>query len=196
MLVTPGSYNITNIPRSDLEQDADQLMTIAIPEWRIFDAFGSTLPNAGASDDLGVYGGTVGTNAPYIGTGDVKTTDVTRKARVLIPVRNEFVLEGAMYIRARAGMVTTVAGTSATIDFSAYKCSGAVTGGSDLVTTAAQSINSLTWADYDFAISTAGLVAGDELDILATIAITDSGSGTVTAVIGGFRAFIGCTIRG
>lgn len=96
-------------------------------------------------------------------------------------------------------MVTTVCGTSCEIDAVAYKAhatTGNLKTGSDLVTTAAQSINSLTWADKDFAIDGTGLVPGDELDILITITGVDTGSGSVTAVIGGFRAFVGCTIRG
>lgn len=54
--------------------------------------------------------------------------------------------------------------------------------GSDLVTTSATTINSLTAAAKEFAITPTGLVAGDELDVRVTIAITDGA--TATAVIG------------
>ena len=80
-------------------------------------------------------------------------------------------------------MKTTVSDTTATIDFEAYaknEATGAV--GSDLVTTAATTINSLTAAAKEFVITPTGLVSGDELDIRVTIAIVDST--TATAVIG------------
>jgi hypothetical protein len=82
-----------------------------------------------------------------------------------------------------AGMRTTVASGTATVDFECYKkndSTGLV--GSDLVTTSATSINSLTAADNAFTIDPTGLSAGDELDVRVTIAITDSA--TPTAVIG------------
>jgi hypothetical protein len=66
--------------------------------------------------------------------------------------------------------------------------------GSDKVATSATSINSLTWDDIDFTLDQSGFVAGDEIDVLVTIAGVD-GAGA-TPVIGAFRAFVGCTIRG
>lgn len=182
------------IPRSDLSQDAEMLQPLNLGNWRVFDALQTVLPGTAASDDLGIVGGTHGTNFPFISTGDVKAAGCTRKARFVTSIRAEFVREGSLFIRARAGMVTTVADVSATIDFSVFKAGGAVVSGSDLVTTAAISINSLDWDDYDFAFNSAGLIESDELDILATIVVADSA--TATAVIAGFRAFLGCTIRG
>jgi len=194
--VAPSSYSLPVIPREDLEQDANKLFEIPPREMFVFDS-GAVLPTAGASDDLGFYQGTHGTNFPYVGTGDFTATSVTRKARFTFTLPPEYVSDGAIFIRFRAGMVTTVADSSCTIDAAAYKASataGAVITGSDKVTTVATSINSLTWADYDFALDASGFVAGDEIDVLVTIAGVDSVN--TTAVIAGFRAFIGCTIRG
>jgi hypothetical protein len=138
-----------------------------------------------------------GSGFPYVSTGDFKASSITRKARFTFTLPPEYVSDGAVFIRFRAGMVTTVAGTSCTIDAEAFKASttaGATVSGSDLITTTATTINSLTWSNIDFSVTQTGLVAGDELDVLVTIAGVDAA--TATAVIAGFRAFVGCTIRG
>ena len=194
--VTPPSYELPVIPREDLEQDANKLFQIPPRSLFVFDS-GAVLPTAGATDDLGFYQGTHGTNFPYVGTGDFKASSITRKARFTFTLPPEYVSDGALFVRFRAGMVTTIADTSCTIDAAAFKASatgGAVITGSDRITTTATSINSLTWDDYDFALDQSGFVAGDEIDVLVTIAGVDGAS--ATAVIGAFRAFVGCTIRG
>ena len=80
-------------------------------------------------------------------------------------------------------MVTTVADTTATLDFEVKKldADGDPTG-SDLVTTAAEDINSLTLATKTFTINPSGLVAGDRFTVQMTLAIRDNATGT--AVIG------------
>ena len=52
----------------------------------------------------------------------------------------------------------------------------------NLPATAATTINSLTFANKDFTITSSSLAAGDILDVRIAIAITDSATGT--AVIG------------
>ena len=82
-------------------------------------------------------------------------------------------------------MTTTVSDTTATVDVQCYSADedGAVAGG-DLVTTAAQDINSLTKGNFDFVVTPTGLAAGDLLDIRITVAITDGASGVpITADI-------------
>ena len=76
---------------------------------------------------------------------------------------------------------------SATIDIECYK-SNRDTGktGSDLCATAAQSINSLTFANKDFTITSSSLLPGDWLDIRWTIATNDGA--TATAVIAALAA--------
>lgn len=194
------SFAIQNIPREDFAIN-DGYFPLDLERWRVFDAFQTALPGTAASDDLGLYGGTHGTDVPYIGTGDFKATAITRKARITFRVPAQFVAnQGAMKIVAYAGMKTTVAGTSCTLAFSAYKASGSVITGANLVTTPATDINSLSWANKEFAIdptvlgTTDTILPGDDLDILATIAGVDAA--TATAVIAGFRAALVCSVRG
>jgi hypothetical protein len=82
-------------------------------------------------------------------------------------------------------MLTTVADTSATIDVEAYESAKTtLKTGSDLVTTAAQSINSLTFADKAFDLTVTDLSPGDQLDIRFTVAVVDAATGTaVTAAL-------------
>ena len=194
--VQPPSFSLPIIAREDLEQNANKLFEIAPRSLFVFDS-GAALPATAAADDLGFYQGTHGSAFPYVGTGDFKATSITRKARFTFTLPPEYVSDGAVFIRFRAGMVTTVAGTSCTIDAEAFKASttaGATVTGGDLITATATTINSLAWSNIDFSVTQTGLVAGDELDVLVTIAGVDAA--TATAVIAGFRAFVGCTIRG
>ena len=150
---------------------------------RVWDAFQTNLPTTASSDDLGLIIGTFGTDAVVVQTSDAKNTTATQRARFNYRLPVEYVDGQAVSVVAWAGMKTTVANGTATVDFEVYKkndSTGLV--GSDLVTTAATTINSLTAADKAFVIDPTGLTAGDELDIRVTIAITDSGTGT--AVIG------------
>lgn len=75
-------------------------------------------------------------------------------------------------------METSVADVSATVDMEAYELQMDGTISSDLCTTAAQSINSLTLANKDFVLTATNLAAGDVLDVRVTIAVNDAASGT------------------
>ena len=193
------SGDLPTYPRSRLEQEGSMVQQLPITEWSVFDAFATRLAvTALSADDLSLVGGTFGTDAPFISTLDVKAAGCTKKARILFQLPCEYVTGASLFIRAFAGMKTTVSDGACTIDFSAYKTgittTATVVDAGDLVTTAATSIKFLSWANYDFAINPAGLVAGDWLDIQLTIAVTDAA--TPTAVIAGCRPSICVTIKG
>jgi hypothetical protein len=79
-----------------------------------------------------------------------------------------------------------VASVTATVDLEAYLSDkfGAVSG-SDLVTTAATTINSLTPANKDFTLTATNLAPGEWIDFRIKVAVNDSGTGTaVIAAIG------------
>jgi len=76
-----------------------------------------------------------------------------------------------------------VSDDTATIAFTAYAADeDDISHGSNLVTDSAKSINSISLSAKSFTVSPAGLVSGDELSVLMTIAVVDSSTGT--AVIG------------
>lgn len=186
-LVVQGNLTVTGdlLPaqaRTSLLTDQSAVHLVPWEAWRVWDAFATNLPGTAASDDLALVGGTFGTNAPSIQAGDLKAAGATtRRARAVWQIPYSFVTGGTLTIRAHAGMKTTVADASCTIDFEAYRSNLEDGVGADLVTTSATTINSTTEADKDFTVDTTTLLPGDYLDIRMTIVCTDAA--TATAVI-------------
>lgn len=174
-----------------------QPFPIPLTDFRVWDALQTLLPGTPATDDLALIGGTFGTATPSIRTEDLKALGATdKRARFLVQLPWEYAAGETITLRFKAGMITTVAGTTATLDAEAFKLQAdpddAI--GSDLVTTAATTINSLTFADIDFVVNPSGLSPGDILDVRITMAISDGAS--VTAVIGGITsARLLCDVR-
>jgi hypothetical protein len=187
-LFVPGDLNVggsilPGLARSSLSQDNFVEIGVPFAQLRIWDAFQTPITTA-ASDDLGLStGGTYGTNAPYISAGDLKAAGATtRRARFLFTVPLNYVAGQSLRFVAYAGMVTTVADTSCTVDFEAYVLDkDATVGGSDLVTTSATTINSLVFSAKNFDLTATALIPGDVLDVRVSIACTDAA--TATAVI-------------
>lgn len=166
-----------------------QAFPIPLTDLRVWDAMQTLLPGTPSSDDLGLVGGTFGTATPSIRTEDLKAAGATNKrARFLVQLPWEYVAGETVTLRFKAGMITTVAGSSATIDCEAYKLQAdpddAI--GSDLVSTSATTMNSLVFADIDFTITPTSLSPGDILDVRVTIAVNDGAS--ATAVIAAFTS--------
>lgn len=169
--------------RSELTQEDNARFKVPLTDWRVWDNIVASLPNAAAADDLGLIGGAFGAGSPSIQTGDLKSAGATtRRARVQLQLPHNYVAGQSATIRAKAGMLTTVADAAATIDFEAYKSNDEAGIGADLVTTAALTINSLVLANKDFTVTPTGLAPGDTLDIRLTVIVNDAA--TVTAVIG------------
>jgi hypothetical protein len=182
------------IARSKLALETKKYI-IPLDSLRVWDAIQTPLPGTASADDLAFNGGTFGTSSPTIRTDDVKAATTTRRARFLVPLPAEYDPAGTVTLRASAGMVTTIAGTSATIDFEVYESNKATGISADLCATAATTINSLTFADKDFSVTSASLLAGDLLDVRVSIAITDAATGT--AVIGAIGSLeLMCQVRG
>jgi hypothetical protein len=183
-----GNLTVTGtkplIARSGLIQDAEAEHDIPFESWRVFDAYQTVLPGTSTGDDLGLYGGTFGTATPAVKTYDLKNAGATNvRARFRVQLPPWYDTGETVKIRFNAGMETTVASASATVDVEAYKTAGdGLVSGSDLVTTSATTINSLTLANKDFLLTSTALAPGDWLDCRVTIAINDSA--TATAVIG------------
>jgi hypothetical protein len=167
------------VARANLQEDALQSYPIVLINLRVHDAIQTNLVTTASSDDLAVIGGTFGTDAVKVQSSDAKATSVTQYARFQVAVPPEYVAGGDAKLRINAGMITTVSDTSATIDVEAFRQAAPT---ADICATAAQSINSLTAANKDFALTATNLVPGDILDVRVKVAIADSA--TATAVIG------------
>ena len=167
------------IDRDNLTQE--DLVPYPIPLFTFFDhSTGQPLPSAAASDNLTLAPGTYGTGAPCLSAGDLHSAGATtRRARCTKSLPAEYVAGQTIQIQASAGMLTSLADTSCTLTVEAYLIAGDSTvSGSNLVTTAAQTINSLTFADKVYAVNPAGLSPGDQLDIRVSIACTDAATAT------------------
>lgn len=180
------------IDRDAMEQNALAQFVIPLHAWRIWDAYDQDLNGGAASDDLGLVNGTFGTAHSRIEAGDLKAAGATtRYARTMVALPPEYDDGGSIQLRFHAAMVTTVADNSCTLDVEAYKCDEDGTLSADLCTTAATSINSVTWADYDFVITESSRVSGEILDVRIAIACNDGATGTeVLPAIGATKLLV------
>lgn len=171
-----------DILHTQLKQRAFQEEQVSFTDLRVFDAMHTVLSGTSSADDLALATGTPGTDALVVTTGDVKTLTVGRKAAFELRVPDNYEAGQSFQIRIRAGMKTTIADGSATVDLNVYKPVGDGLVGSDLCATAATSINSLTASDKDFTVTASSLSPGEKLLCIVTLAVTDTA--TATAVIG------------
>ena len=162
-----GSANtISAIARSSLTQDALVPYTIPLTDMRVWNAVQTILPAAANEDDMGLITGTWGADVPTIQGVDFQGATSDEKALFCFALPAEYDAANTITVRLRAAMLTTVSDGTATVDVECYKSSrdGAAAGTpTDLCTTAAQNMNSLTPANYDFTITPTGLAAGDLL---------------------------------
>ena len=181
---------------SILKQDALAIFPIRLTGLRVWDAFHTNLPGTAAADDLALIGTTFGSTAPVITAGDCKALGATsRYARFMVELPECYEAGETVTLSLSAGMVTTVASSSCTVDVECYKIDKITGIGSDLCTTSATTINSLVFAAKAFTITPSGLTAGDVLDVRLTIACNDAATGTaVTPTIAGIDLL--CDIKG
>lgn len=181
----------SGILRTELTQESLTEFVLFAETWRIWDNMDALLvdPPVGGSgnDDLGINNGTYATGVPSIQTGDNKAAGaVTKYARRTIQLPPNYVAGETVTIRLRAGMKTTIADVSATVDVQAFKSDNEGTvSGADLITTAATTCNSLTFGNKDFVVTPTALSPGDVLDVRIAIATNDAATATaVTGCIG------------
>jgi hypothetical protein len=184
-----------NIEPSKLGQRVLAESIIPLTQARTWDSVAVNLPAAATSDDLGLVSGTFGTNPARITAGDVKALGpTTRRLYMAIPIPANYEDGETIQLQIRAKMETTVADVSCAIDAEAYVGSdGSLS--SDLVTTAAQSMNSLTAAAYNFAINATGVDPGDLLEVRLSVASNDAATATaVTPAV--YSIALLCDTRG
>lgn len=194
--ITVPSGGISAQPRSMISQDTNVRFPVPMTDFRVWDAFHTNLPGTAATDDLALIGGTFGSAAPMIQAGDLKAAGATsRYARVQVVVPECYDAAETLTFILSAGMTTTVADTTCTVDIECYRHDKDGGISADLCATSATTINSTTLSDKTFTITATTLAAGDVLDVRVTIACNDGA--TATAVIPTIAAFdLVCDIRG
>lgn len=188
-IATPNIANAdissnAEIAVSKLAQQVLQPEPLPLTSCRVWDAMHTMVVGTAAADDLAIITGTPGTDSPMLSAGDVKATSSARKVAFELAVPGNYEDGQTFQVRLRAAVETTIADGSCTIDLQAWKGDGAGAAGTDHVTTAAQSMNSLTPADYDFTIDATSIDPGDKLTCVVTITYVDTATATaVTPVI-------------
>lgn len=185
-LVGANLSPVAEILRTQLKQETGAPYVIPLTEFRVHDALDSFLPGTSSADDLSLDGGTFGTSGACICTSDLKAAgSTTRYARVRFALPAEYDAGQTVILRATAGMITTIADTSCTLDAEVYQDDGDTTISADLNVTNALSMNSLTFASKDFSITATSLASGSVLDIRLAVACNDAATVTeVKAAIG------------
>ena len=178
--VSVGATSVSAQTRDTiLTQEALVRFPVVLTDLRVWDALQTNLPGTAANDDLALIGGTLGSAAPMIQAGDLKAAGATtRYARFSVPIPECYEDGETLNIVISAGMTTTVADTSCTVDVQAYLHDKVGGVSADLCATSAQSINSLTFADKSFSITETTLVRGGVLDVRVAITCTDAATGT------------------
>jgi len=196
--MTLGNVTINpGLTRANMVQEQLAVFEIPWTAWRIWDAMHTNLPGTSATDDLALIGGTFATGVPSIQTSDLKAAgSTTRYARCMIQMPIEYDAASGASLQFSAGMITNPADTAATIDAELYlSAKDRLKSGSDLITTSAISINSTTFSNKSFTITSGGLSPGDILDLRLTVAVNDGATGTaVTGCVG--AAFLLCDVKG
>ena len=176
----PGKALASNLELAPTQLAQRTFMEYPVPftSCRVWDAMATMVVGTAATDDLALITGTPGTHSPKLSAGDCKAASVTRKVAFELDVPANYDDGETFQIRILAGMETTVSDGTATVDLSVYLPSGTGTVGSDLCSTAAQSINSLTAANKDFTIDASALNPGDKLICIVTVAVVDAATAT------------------
>lgn len=179
-----------------LKQDSLAIFPVNFMDLRVWDAIQTNLPGTPAADDLGLIGTTFGSTAPRVTAGDCKALGPTsRYARFMVELPECYEAGETVTFSISAGMATTVASASCTLDLECYEVDKIGGISADLCTTSATTINSLTFATITFSITATALTAGDVLDVRLTIAVNDAATGTaVTPTIAGID--LRCDIKG
>ena len=149
---------------------------VDLTDLRVWNAFATNLPGTAATDDLGLVtlASTVGTDWDVaVQTSDLDNigTGVPFYAAFVHTLPATYVSGGAISVVINCGMITSVAGTSCTIDVQAFLLRAPA---ADLCITAAQDMNSLTAANKTFVCTPTGLVAGGQILIRVAILATDT----------------------
>lgn len=170
-------FESVSLTRAVMVQEALQPFPIPVTDARVWDAPGTPIPAAtAANDDLAIVDNTFLSAPPTIEAGDLKNAGATtRKCRFRVPVPDNYQAGETLTLRVNAGMKTTVASVSATVDAQVTESGDATT---DICETSAQSINSLVAANKDFTLTPTNVARGDVLDIVLSVAVNDSGTGT------------------
>lgn len=165
--------------RSQLMEAETFVDSVPLTDLRIHDAPQTVLTGTPGTDDLGLKGTAFGTNSMFVSAGDLKAAGATtRYARFRRKMKDTYVSGQAISVVIDCGMLTTISDGTCTVDVEAYLCDGDTTVTGDKCTTAAQSMNSTTFAEKSFTLTPTGVTSTSEWDIRIAIACSDAATAT------------------
>jgi hypothetical protein len=158
-----------------------QEYVIDLTSCRVHDAYQTNLPGTPLTDDLGLVGGTLGTAAPSLQTEDHQDAGATLNyARFQVSLPPEYVAGETVLLRFKAGMITNVADTDATLDIACYLNDEDNSVSADLASAAtADNMNTLiaSVVTIDFTITPTNLSPGSVLDVRVSTSVNDAATG-------------------
>jgi hypothetical protein len=136
------------------------------------------------AETAGSFNYAIGTNQFFLNGEVTQNETETSVGNAIVYLPSDYKSGGTLTVAVVTDIVGSGSLGACTIDVEAFKISktdGSV--GSDLVTTAAQTVNA-TVAEDTFVITPTGLVAGDALQVqLTSVVIEDMNSNTLTAAV-------------
>ena len=174
MITTNAQVSATAaITRAKMAQVQAAVFPVPLASMRVWDSW-QQLPATAATDDLAVIAGAWGTDVPHIESSDSGETSVTQYLGFEATLPDNYDEGQSLTLRIPAKM-RVAADDTATVDVEAYLSDGnAAVDGADLIATAAQSINSTSWANKDFVITPTSRTAGDKIFFRVAVAIVDA----------------------
>jgi hypothetical protein len=168
--LTEAEYTRAEHVQEDLSE-----YVIPLTQMRVHDALATNLPATASADDMALITGTPGTDAPTLQGVDFGGTSTDEKCGFQFQLPVEYVAGESISLRVRVGMLAASDGT-ATIDVECWPQDDDGAATSDVCSTAAQSMNSITVANKTFVITPTGLVPGDMLNFRLSFGGSDSGN--------------------
>lgn len=170
-VIITGQLNVSGavtapISRSNIVLETAQVYPIPLVDFRVWNSFGSLLPGGAVADDLGLVNGAFSTFVPILQSLDLNALGAFQGyARAIVRLPRDYIAGQAIQIRAFAGMLSSVASVSASMDFAAYKSAGYNISSADLVNTSSQSINTISPTTFTYDLITTALSPGDTIDL-------------------------------
>ena len=153
-----------------------RVMTIPLNEAMVWDS-NAQLPDTEAADDLGLTAGTLGDagEGMHLTAGIVGATSSTRYARFRVVIPTDYEAGQPVKVRLVGLSHTAVCNTTCNADVNLWTSDTAPVRSSDLVTTAATTVNSTNATTVLFTVTSTTLVPGQELDVRVAL-IWDNGA--------------------
>lgn len=161
--------------RSKMTLETNQEIGLPLLMWR--DDDGQPMAAAASAGKFGQSVGGWGTGGIML-VGELANANTkTDQAffELVLPQNYETGTDLTVVVQARVGAALN---TAATLDFEAYLSDENGGVGSDLCATAAQSVNSATWAEYSFTITGTTLAPGRTVELYMQGVANDSGGTT------------------